>query len=78
MQHIDAPLPMLRPNVAPDDPPPAPTREELLAIVTSITQDAKMPPGVRNARFVRIPAHLYLSAHDMVRRELGTIVGGVE
>lgn len=62
------PAPQLEPFVA----PPA-DRAELLALLTRITQEAKMPPGVKNARFVRVPADLYLAAHDVVRRELASL-----
>jgi len=60
------------PDLAPIMAPPAP-REELLVLLTRITQEAKMPPGVKNARFVRVPADLYLAAHDVVRRELASV-----
>ncbi len=72
MKQIDAPLPMAggpAPTLEPVVRPPA-DRGELLAILTRITQDAKMPAGVKNARFVRVPADLYLAVHDVVRREL--------
>jgi hypothetical protein len=72
MKQIDAPLPMTTEHLAPLEPvttPPA-SRNDLLEIITRLTQEAKMPDGVKNARFVRIPADLYLAAHDVVRREL--------
>lgn len=80
MKPIDATLPM--PAASSPEPlvivsPPA-DREELLAILTRITQEAKMPPGVKHARFVRVPADLYLAAHDVVRRELASVVGTAE
>lgn len=45
-------------------------RAELLELLTRLTQEAKMPDGVKRARFVRIPADLYMAAHAIVRREL--------
>lgn len=76
MKPIDATLPM-----PPGDPvpvtellPPPADREELLEVLTRITQEAKMPAGVKNARFVRVPADLYLAAHDVVRRELADVM----
>lgn len=76
MRQIDTPLPMPAgeaPRLEPITVPPA-DRAELLAILTRITQEAKMPPGIRNARFVRVPADLFLLAHDAVRRELASFV----
>jgi hypothetical protein len=75
MRQIDTALPMAGPavpevTIAPQQPA---SRAELLELVTRLTQEAKMPPSVKNARFVRVPAHLYLVAADVVRRELASL-----
>lgn len=75
MKAVDAPLPMPggpAPILEPIVLPPA-DRSELLDLLTRITQQAKMPDGVKRARFVRIPAQLYMDAHAIVRRELVNI-----
>lgn len=72
MKPFDAPLPMAESPAPPPESimaPPA-DRAELLDLLTRLTQEAKMPDSVKNARFVRVPADLYMAAHDMVRREL--------
>lgn len=75
MRQIDTPLPIASPPV-PEVPmaaqPPA-SRGELLALVTRLTQEAKMPPSVKNAHFVRVPSSLYLDAAELVRRELANL-----
>lgn len=72
MKAVDLPLPMAAsPAPAPEPIMAAPAdRAELLEILTRLTQEAKMPTGLKNARFVRVPATLYMAAHDAVRREL--------
>ena len=77
MKPIDAPLPMPAIPADPVTPAPEPAAErgELLALLTRITQEAKMPAGVKNARFVRLPADLYLAAHAIVVRELASFPG---
>lgn len=74
MKSIDTALPMAAPIHTPEPAPePAPpvSRRDLIQLLTRITQEAKMPPSVTRAKFVRLPAELYMEAHAVVLRELG-------
>lgn len=76
MPKVDAPLPMIAAPMAeqPIEPLLPATREELVELVAKIGLSCKMPPGVKNARFVRLPSELFLEVSAIVSRELADFV----
>jgi hypothetical protein len=71
--HVDAQLPM-PPSPVEAPPPPAPAdRQELLALLTQIGSQCRMPPGLKQAQFVRLPAALFQQVHDVMQRELAAL-----
>lgn len=73
MRHIDQALPVMAPSVSTDPvPPQRPTREELIEVLARIGKEARLPPGIKNAHFVRVSSELYREVHDLVLRELAS------